>query len=262
MVSQSVLNGVLFQFGISFLLPIVLIIYIKKKYTLSWRAIGIGFLTFFIFVQILERGLHTVMIDPQSPNQLKWSENPFYYVLYGILAAGIFEEFGRFLSFKLLLKKKRSIGDGLSYGIGHGSFETLSIGVLGSVSTFLMIGLINNGEAHQTLSNELSVAEIDAIKQQLVDSPAFLYVLSGFERMAAMAMHLFLSLVVLLGINKGDFLYVWYAVFIHAVFNVAPALYQVGTISNVWVAEAIVISFGICAVFGIVKIVKKYRAFY
>ena len=47
--------------------------------------------------------------------------------LYGGLMAGVFEETGRYVSFKWFLKKETRIQDGLSYGIGHGGIEAMLI---------------------------------------------------------------------------------------------------------------------------------------
>jgi uncharacterized membrane protein YhfC len=258
MISQGVMNAILVQLIISLLLPIIVIIYLKKKNQLSWRSIGVGILIFIIFVHLLERAFHGFMINPDHPTELKWSDNPFYYVLYGIMAAALFEEFGRFIAYKFLLKRNRSLGDGLSYGLGHGGVEVLTIGIFGAVSAFLMVGLVNNGELGSVLGEQMNTEQIDTMKHQIINTPAYYYILSGVERVAALLMQIFLSILVLLGVKKGDMMYIWYAVFIHAVFNVAPALYQVGSIANIWLAEGIVILFGILSVFGMKRLLKQF----
>ncbi len=259
LVSSSITYALTFQVLVSFLLPIVLIIYFKRKNKLSWRSLGIGILIFLLFVNILERLLHSFMLDPNNPSQLVFSDNPFFYCLYGILAAALFEEIGRFVGFTFFLKKNHSVGDGLSYGLGHGGVEVFTIGLLGSITGFLMIGLINNGELTTSLSGQMTTEQIEALRNQFVDTPAYYYILSGLERIAALGMQLFLSLVVLLGVRKREMIYIGYAVFAHAVFNVAPALYQIGVISNVFVAETIIFAFGLLAVYGIKRVVREHE---
>ena len=45
------------------------------------------------------------------------------YALYGGLAAGLFEETGRLLAFRFILKPHTARITALSYGIGHGGIE-------------------------------------------------------------------------------------------------------------------------------------------
>jgi uncharacterized membrane protein YhfC len=45
--------------------------------------------------------------------------------LYGGLAAGSFEELGRFILFTWLLKKYRDYKSGISFGIGWGGIEAV-----------------------------------------------------------------------------------------------------------------------------------------
>jgi uncharacterized membrane protein YhfC len=47
------------------------------------------------------------------------------YAVLGALLAGLFEETGRFIAFKFLLKKRTDRKTAISYGIGHGGFEAI-----------------------------------------------------------------------------------------------------------------------------------------
>ena len=84
------------------------------KGTMKATFIGAGM--FFLFAIILERLLHMVMVPVVSGNVV-------LYVVYGAVAAGVFEETARFLSFRFLMKNSRSAENAVSYGLGHGGFE-------------------------------------------------------------------------------------------------------------------------------------------
>ena len=86
------------------------------KGTMKATFIGAGM--FFLFAIILERLLHMVMVPVVSGNVV-------LYVVYGAVAAGVFEETARFLSFRFLMKNSRSAENAVSYGLGHGGFEAL-----------------------------------------------------------------------------------------------------------------------------------------
>jgi uncharacterized membrane protein YhfC len=69
--------------------------------------------------------------------------------LYGGLAAllaGVFEETGRFLAFKFLLKKRTGRKTAISYGIGHGGFEAVFLLVFTGIQYLTYISLINSGQ--------------------------------------------------------------------------------------------------------------------
>lgn len=70
-----------------------------KKGSMRYTFIGAGM--FFLFAIILERLLHQAMLPLVSGNVL-------LYTLYGALAAGIFEETARYISFRFLMKYSRS----------------------------------------------------------------------------------------------------------------------------------------------------------
>lgn len=85
-----------------------------------------------------------------------------------------------------------------------------------------------------------------------------LFASGGLERVFALALHLALSILVLYAIRQQKFIYVIYAILIHAAINFFPALYQAGTITNLLVMEVFL---GIIAVLSILFIVKMKPKF-
>src|SRR5699024_12008722 len=96
----------------------------------------------FVFAPVLQAILHQVVffVDILTTKCL---QNPIVYVNYASLAAGVFEDIGRFIGFRFLLKKFRSWKDGIAYGIGHGGIESmLVVGMIAS-SNIVLAFLIN-----------------------------------------------------------------------------------------------------------------------
>jgi uncharacterized membrane protein YhfC len=257
MVSSLSITGMVIQLSISILFPIGLIIFLRKKGLFSWKPFGIGVLVFILFAQVFEKILHVVMIEP-SGLSLKWSDSTYLFVLYAVLAAGIFEEFGRYFGFKWLLKKHREYKDGLSFGLGHGGIEAVLIGGLAAVNAIVIAFMINSGAFDQTIALNLPAEQANLIKVQLLGATFGEFLLAGFERVAAITVHIALSLLVLLGIHNKRFVYVLYAVLLHALLDVVPALYQVGVITNIWVAEVVIYLFGIGAFFFIRNLKEQF----
>ena len=100
------ITGMVTQLAISLIAPLGLLIYFRQRKWLSWKPLGIGVLIFVLFSQVLEKILHMVMIDSDGTS-LKWTDSVALFVLYAVLAAGIFEEVGRYIGFKWMLKNHR-----------------------------------------------------------------------------------------------------------------------------------------------------------
>ncbi|HET7657240.1 MAG TPA: YhfC family glutamic-type intramembrane protease, partial [Bacillales bacterium] len=91
--------------------PIAVLIYFYRKFHVSWKPILVGALIFFVFSQILEKLLHVYVLRI-NPETIALMKNHYILAIYGGLAAGVFEEFGRFFGFRYLLGKYREWKDG------------------------------------------------------------------------------------------------------------------------------------------------------
>ncbi|KKB33423.1 YhfC family intramembrane metalloprotease [Bacillus thermotolerans] len=257
LVESSAYAGMVIQLLISILLPIGLIIYWSRKGYFSWKAFFTGIAVFILFAQVLEAGLHTVMIDPAGPS-LKVSDNPYLFALYGGLAAAVFEELGRYLAFLFVLKNSREFGDGVSLGIGHGGIEAVLIGAFGAVNAFIYATMVNAG-TFETVFSALPADQVAAIKQQVIDTGFWLYALGAVERAAAIIIQITFSVIVLFGVKARKFQYVLYAIGLHLLVDFFVALYQVGIVTSIWLIEAWVIAFAGLSLFMLKKMKEKFR---
>ncbi|ADU94503.1 YhfC family intramembrane metalloprotease [Geobacillus sp. Y412MC52] len=239
--------GAVVQLFISLLVPVGLILYGRKKGWLSWKALGVGAVVFLVFSQVLEKALHIAVLEPGRP-ALKGTDSVWLFVLYAALAAGVFEELGRYVGFRWLLKQHRGYGDGLSFGLGHGGTEAVLLGVVGAVNVIVLASLIQSGSFDKTIAPSLPAGQAELIKEQVLHTPFAMYVLGGLERLFALTVHVALSLLVLFGVRERQFRYVLYAILIHAAMDVMPALYQAKVVTNVWAVEAVLLVWAIAAV--------------
>jgi uncharacterized membrane protein YhfC len=258
MVSTFTMAGMVLQMLISLLFPIGLLIYLHKKQLFSWKPLGVGILIFILFSQVLEKALHFVMIDASRPS-LKWTDSVFLFVLYAALAAGIFEELGRYFGFKWMLKNNREYKDGLSFGLGHGGIEAILIGTLGAINALVLANLVNSGAFDATVAPALPAEQAAFLKERVINTGFDEYLLAGIERIAAISFHIAMSLLVLLGIRQSRFIFVIYAILLHALMDVTPALYQTGIVTNIWIAEAVIVIFGIAAFIFTMRIRKRFQ---
>lgn len=151
-----------------------------------WRDFWVGGATFFLFAMVLEQMLHQLVL--RSPAGPTLQGSVWLTGLYGGLAAGVFEEVGRFCAFKLVLRGQRDRITALSYGIGHGGGEA-----------FLLLGMtyINNLILMFTLSNGgVLPPALDSAVRGLAAVPVTAYLWALFERIPAVAFHMSASVLV------------------------------------------------------------------
>ncbi|WP_062108361.1 YhfC family intramembrane metalloprotease [Bacillus niameyensis] len=258
MVPTSTMIGIIATFLIAVGTPVVLLIFFKRRFNISLKVLLFGMLTFFLFVSILEQIAHGYFLLGNATTK-KWFENPWLYMLYGGLMAGLFEETGRFIVMKFALKKFREWKDGLSFGLGHGGFEAISLIGLNSIMMIVYSIMINNGSFDSIMIDDQMRAAMAPIKEQLTTGPSYLIWLGGLERLSAIAIHLGLSVLVLYAITSKKWIYYPLAIVIHALFDFPAALYQTGTITNIFVVEFIILLFAIGAIYWVVKSRKLFK---
>jgi len=213
---------------ISIGLPISLFLILRRKYELKIVPLLVGVAAFIVFALILEQLLHMLVLRPVN-GVIELMNNPLLYVLYGIFAAGIFEETARFLSLSLLKKKYKGIGTGLSYGIGHGGIESAIIAGVSMISNIVLSIMINSGTA--SALGDSAQAQLTS----LVNTAPHMFLIDGFERILAIIMHISLSLLVWFAVDRKD---KWWlfptAIVLHAIVNIPAVLMQVGILKNVF----------------------------
>ena len=228
---------------IAFGLPVFLFLFMRKKYQLKVVPMLVGAAAFIIFALCLEQIMHFIVLRPGADGTIALlTDSPALYALYGIFAAGIFEETARFISFNLLKKRYRGIGTGLSYGIGHGGIEAILLAGFSMIGNLTISVMINTGST-VILGDSPQIA---SVLSALTDTEPSMFLLSGVERIFAVVFHISASVIVWVAVNKAGRIWLYpVAVFLHAGFNVSAVLYQIGVIKSIISVECIV---GISAV--------------
>lgn len=203
---------------IGFAVPIALAWWMAKKYKNSLYSILVGAGIFIVFALLLEPILHQLVL--KGPHGQAIMGNTLYYALYGGLAAGLFEETGRFLGMKYLLKKKSpKARTGIAYGIGHGGTEMLLIFGVTMISNLALSVMINNGQADTLLASAPEMAREQAQAQfaQLQTNGFGYYLFGVWERLSALILQIGLSVIVWTAVRKGG-KWLWLfpaAIFLH-----------------------------------------------
>ncbi len=238
--------------------PVAAVIVFKRKNRDTWLpSVFIGAGTFIVFALVLEQLLHLVMLPIVQKNQ-------WVYAVYGALAAGVFEETGRLVAYKTLMKKHYTTKNSVLMGLGHGGVEAMIV-LGGSFLMYLVMAVMANGyggiEAFMEAMKGNAPDNINDNMRSIlvtVEQVGFANVFASlYERVIAMVLHTCLSVWVYKAATHKMWLYPA-AIGAHALIDFFAALYQVGVITSVPLLYVIMTVFDAAAVFATVKLTKKY----
>ena len=204
MIPTSSLVMIVINLVLGFAIPIYLAWWLVKKHNASWRTILIGAATFIVFALVLESLVHNIVL--KGPHGAAIQNNTLYFAIYGGLMAGLFEETGRFLSMKYLLKKEpTTVKPALAYGIGHGGVEMILLFGFAMVSYLVMAVMIKAGQTDTLFSQVPAEAQgqIQAMISELTRANVGDWLSSLWERFSALLLHLSLSILVWAAVRKG-----------------------------------------------------------
>jgi uncharacterized membrane protein YhfC len=193
---------------------------------------------------VLELGVHYFCILADNPVSRFISSSTAAYVLYGTLTAGLFEECGRFVVFKYIMKKNRTRENAVFYGIGHGGIEIFAV-LLPAMITYLLIDVLfstgNVETAFSTLkiTEETAAAALPSVRAAASFNYSLMF-MNVFERVFAMMLHIGLSVIVYYGVINSKTIFLSLAILLHMLMDTFPALYQRGVLPlwsvEVWAA--------------------------
>ena len=209
--------------------------YARKKYKINFAVLGLGAVAFFASSQVLEKIVHLLVLHPQKDGTVPlMSENPLLYVIYGISMAALFEETARLIFFKWL-EKKRTLedSDALAYGLGHGGLELIYIGIASLLNLFILFSAVESQNPNiMQLLPESTLATINNLA-------AWQIYLLGLERILALLLQVGLTFWVFQAVRQKKWIYLVAAYGLHALFDLAPSLSQVGWLSNPLLVEGL-----------------------
>lgn len=191
-------------------LPVGLCIYMKRVGKASLKSFFLGCGIFVVFALVLEQILHLIV---RAVSGTFFSEHLIAYAVYGGLAAGLFEETGRYVAMRFFMKGHLSRQEAVMYGVGHGGIEAILLGGMACFSNLLTSIMINSGSLEKLLST--GDAGVQAVLSQLTGLPAWQFLLAGMERCSAVILHIVLSYLVYLGVKNHKIQFYILAVMVH-----------------------------------------------
>ena len=256
----------------SLIITVILMIAIPFCFFLCWRRkhkeqtkirwLIAGAVGFIVSARVLELGVHYLCIIADNPVSRFINGNSAAFVLYGILVAGVFEECGRYVILKYVMKKDRTRENAVLYGIGHGGIEILAVLLPGMIIYLAIAVLYSQGDTENALralniTEETAAAALPSVQAAAIfDYTAM--AMNVIERMLAMSLHIGLTVIVYYGVVNARKICLPLAIMLHMLMDTFPALYQRGLVP-LWAVEVWAAVWAVIVVFLAVKLYGKMR---
>ena len=261
-IGNSAIPSLVITVILMFLIPVSFLIYWRKNHkqqtNFSWVIAGaVGFI---VSARILELGVHMLCIVMDNPVSRFINSNTAAYVIYGITMAGVFEECGRYIVMKYIMKKNRTRENSIMYGIGHGGIEILAV-LLPSIITFLAVAvLFSSGNIENALST-LNITEktASAALPSVQAAASFDYAMMAMnviERLLAMFLHIGLSVIVYYCVADDKKIFLPLAIILHMLTDTFAALYQ-RSVVPLWTVEIWTAIWVVVVVLIAIKLYKR-----
>ena len=128
-IGESSIPALILTIILMIAIPVIFFVYWRRKHkkrtNISWLIAGaVGFI---VSARVLELGVHYFCILADNPVSRFINGSTAVYVLYGTIMAGVFEECGRYIVLKYIMKKNHTRENAVLYGIGHGGIEIVAV---------------------------------------------------------------------------------------------------------------------------------------
>ena len=234
-------------------LPLIAaIIWCKKKHE-PFTTVLIGAATFLLFAIVIEKPLQALVIQLDSPVSQFVNARPILWAFIVGLFPGVFEETGRFVAFKTVLRKRTQRETGLTHGIGHGGFEAMFILGITYIEYFVFAIMLNQGSFFELMIEPVKdtltpdvIKQITDIVEQITTFSAGALGLALIDRLIAVFYHIGASILVFYAAKDKKRLWLYpFAIAIHTAIDMVAGLQLAGVIE--WSDAMNMIVFAIAA---------------
>jgi uncharacterized membrane protein YhfC len=230
--------------------PIMVSAYLINRYKTNWKMWGIGGLIFIISQvgHIPFNSIASKLLNNTTMILLDQNQKIIFNALFLGLSAGIWEETSRYVGYRVWLKKPKAWIDGLTLGLGHGSFESILIGFLAIYVLIQMVGLKG-----VDLTNIVPLDRLEFTMnsiQQYWNANWFDSLLGSIERIFTLSLQILLSLLIVNIFKRRKIGFYFLAVIIHTAVDASAVLLI--SFTNVYLTETFI---GVISFFSIIAII-------
>ena len=252
-------------------LGVLLAVIIPIAIALIWKfwkhekftTILVGAATFVLFALILEKTIQNALVFPTTmglPDHAASqfiNARPILWALVLGLFPGVFEETGRFMAFKTVLRNRRNRETSISYGIGHGGIEVILVLGINYIVYIVYAVMINTGTFQGIIDQvaEQAPFQEEAIRALADQLAVFSFADIGtgmFERVFAFLFHVGASILVFYAARDKGRLWLYpLAILLHTALDSLAGLNMAKVVQlSASALEAIVVAFGLLTFLG------------
>lgn len=204
-----------------------------------------------VFALILESAVHQIVLGSSVGERILG--NIWLYALYGGLMAGLFEETGRFIAFKTVLKKQDKDVNALMYGAGHGGFEAAVLLGISMISNIAIAVMINSGSTSvltETLSGD-ALTQMEAALEDMTTTAPYIFLIGIIERVFAITLQIALSVIVWTAVKNKKRWYLYpAAILIHFFVDAAAVILMHYNVPTLLIEVLVGVMAALAAVFA------------
>lgn len=234
-----------------FAIPVILFIFFRKKKEADILPFFVGCAVMLVFALILESAVHQIVLGSSVGERILG--NIWLYALYGGLMAGLFEETGRFIAFKTVLKKQDKDVNALMYGAGHGGFEAavlLGISMISNIAIAVMINSGNTSVLTETLSGD-ALTQMEAALEDMTTTAPYIFLIGIIERVFAITLQIALSVIVWTAVKNKKRWYLYpAAILIHFFVDAAAVILMHYNVPTLLIEVLVGVMAALAAVFA------------
>lgn len=198
----------------AFALSIIPLVARQQRHRTGLAPYWTGMLIFVVFVYLLETAVNACVLTLDNPVSRWMNAHPVVTAFYGALAAGVFEETGRLIAFRTLLRRRDDPETAVVYGLGHGGMEAIL--VLGLNYAVYLIAACSGFTGDFAALTEI----------QSVIAPGIVCV-AMLERLSALMLHIALSGFVFIAARKtGKRWFYPMAILLHMIADLPAGFYR------------------------------------
>lgn len=205
-------------------MPVGLAIFLTRKFHLGWDLWWVGAAVFILSQvgHIPFNYLMTILLNRTGLVALTPTGRLYFNAIFLGLSAGLWEESFRYGMYRWWARDARSWQKGLLAGAGHGGAEAIALGLV-VLYTFIQMTALR----HADLTVLFTASKLSQAVQQVTaywSGSWYGSLLGALERFFAIPVQLSLSVMVLQVLTRKRSIWIWLAVFFHALTDASALL--------------------------------------
>ncbi|MCD1258664.1 YhfC family intramembrane metalloprotease [Paenibacillus athensensis] len=231
-------------------LPLTVFVVLRRRLALRWGVFGIGMLTFFVSQVVLRLPWQIPLTKAAAAHGWTTGWSGVLLGLGAAVTAGVFEEGGRYLTYRWLVRRPTR-SDAIALGLGHGGFESMALVGVSIIASGMVMFLVSQGALPLPADQ---AAALQPTLDKLAHTAWYEQLVALLERASAISFHVAMSALVYTAYVRRKWLPLWGALGLHIVLDGSAALLAP---RHLWLEELLLAVVAAVCLWGLVRFWKR-----